>query len=122
MDAGMDTICCNFGTGDHSNHTTAMDNLKSALKQRPNKECATMMITKGPEIRTGLMQDARKVALVAGQALEICNDMSIEGNDLCIACSYKALPESVEVGATILIDDGKIVCEVTEVCEDRVKT
>jgi pyruvate kinase len=48
--------------------------------------------------------------------------MNMEGNDMSVACSYKALAESVQAGSQILIDDGRIVCEVTEVADGIVKT
>ena len=56
-----------------------------------------MLDTKGPEIRTGLLQDHKTVKLVAGQDLEITTDYTYEGNSQKIACSYEALPESVKV-------------------------
>jgi pyruvate kinase len=95
IDSGMDVMCCNFSSGDHASHANAFNNLKAALKQREDKVCATMMITKGPEIRTGPLADSKRVALVAGQTLEIHSDMSLEGNDMSVACSYKAVAESV---------------------------
>ena len=69
-----------------------MDNIREALKQRPNKTCAIMLDTKGPEIRTGLLRDNKPVDLVAGQELLIVTDYSIEGDNKRIACSYKSLP------------------------------
>jgi pyruvate kinase len=69
-----------------------VDNIREALKQRPNKTCAIMLDTKGPEIRTGLLRDNKPVDLVAGQELLIVTDYSIEGDNKRIACSYKSLP------------------------------
>jgi len=39
-----------------------------------------------------------------------------------LATSYKALPDAVSIGSMILIDDGRVACEVTEVLENSVKT
>jgi pyruvate kinase len=122
IDSGMDVMCCNFASGDHASHGNAIEHLGAALRQREEKQCATMMITKGPEIRTGRLAEANKVSLVAGQTLEIHSDMNVEGNDMSVACSYKGVADSVQAGAQILIDDGKIVCEVTEVVDGIVKT
>lgn len=76
-----------------------------------------MLDTKGPEIRTGLLKDHAPIELVAGQDLLIVTDYSIEGDNTRISCSYKALPETVEVGSTIYIADGSLTCEVTEILE-----
>ena len=85
------------------------------MKQRPNKTCAIMLDTKGPEIRTGLLRDNKPVDLVSGQELLIVTDYSIEGDNKRIACSYKSLPQSVSLGSTIFIADGSITCEVVEI-------
>ena len=91
--------------------------MREALKQRPNKTCALMLDTKGPEIRTGLLRDNKPVDLTAGQELLIVTDYSIEGDNKRIACSYKSLPQTVAVGSTIFIADGAITCEVAEIFE-----
>lgn len=85
------------------------------MKQRPNKTCAIMLDTKGPEIRTGMLRDNKPVDLVSGQELTIVTDYSIEGDNKKIACSYKSLPSTVNVGSTIFIADGSITCEVFEI-------
>lgn len=74
-----------------------------------------MLDTKGPEIRTGMLRDNKPVDLVSGQELTIVTDYSIEGDNKKIACSYKSLPSTVNVGSTIFIADGSITCEVTEI-------
>ena len=74
-----------------------------------------MLDTKGPEIRTGALVDAMPVDIVVGQTLQIVTDYAIEGDNTRIACSYRALPETVQVGSIIYINDGKLTCEVTEI-------
>lgn len=72
-----------------------VDNLREALKMRPDKVCAIMLDTKGPEIRTGNNKDGKNIKLVMGQSLDILTDYTVEGDSTKIACSYKSLPESV---------------------------
>jgi pyruvate kinase len=55
LDAGMNVARLNFSHGDHKSHGASLDNLREALKQRPNKSCAVLLDTKGPEIRTGFL-------------------------------------------------------------------
>ncbi len=74
-----------------------------------------MLDTKGPEIRTGMLRDNKPVDLVAGQELIIVTDYSIEGDNKKIACSYKSLPTSVNIGSIVYIADGSLTCEVCEI-------
>lgn len=74
-----------------------------------------MLDTKGPEIRTGFLEDGKSVQLVKDQILEICTDYEFKGNSQKIACSYTKLLESVKVGGRILMADGEITAEVTEI-------
>ncbi len=115
LDAGMNVARLNFSHGDHKTHGQSLDNLRAALKQRPEKTCAVMLDTKGPEIRTGLNRDNKPIDLVSGQTLKIYIDYAIEGDNTKIACSYKSLPQTVSVGSTVLIADGSLSCEVTEI-------
>ena len=47
----------------------------------------------------------------------IVTDYSIEGDNKRIACSYKSLPQTVQIGSTIYMADGAITCEVTEILD-----
>jgi hypothetical protein len=55
--------------------------------------------TKGPEIRTGFLEDGGPIHLVRGQDLELTTDYEFKGNSQKIACSYNNLPGSVKVGS-----------------------
>jgi pyruvate kinase len=129
IDAGMNVARLNFSHGDHKvsplhcslvqGHGETVDRLREAMKARPDKHVAIMLDTKGPEIRTGLNKDGKAIRLVKGQPLELTTDYSFLGDNTKIACSYKSLPESVQVGGTIFIADGSLTCEVTEILEVR---
>lgn len=67
LDAGMNVARLNFSHGDHKTHGDSVDNLRAALKQRPDKTCAVMLDTKGPEIRTGFLKDRGPIELIADQ-------------------------------------------------------
>lgn len=80
-----------------------------------------MLDTKGPEIRTGMLEGGQKVNLKRGQKLEITTDYNFLGNDKKIACSYKGLPKSTSVGGTVLIADSSITCRTTKVASDFIE-
>jgi pyruvate kinase len=66
LDAGMNVARLNFSHGDHKSHGMCLENLRAALKQRPDATCGVMLDTKGPEIRTGLLKDKTGLHLTAG--------------------------------------------------------
>eukprot|EP00331_Platyophrya_macrostoma_P019660 CAMPEP_0176475594 /NCGR_PEP_ID=MMETSP0127-20121128/43691_1 /TAXON_ID=938130 /ORGANISM="Platyophrya macrostoma, Strain WH" /LENGTH=434 /DNA_ID=CAMNT_0017871203 /DNA_START=292 /DNA_END=1596 /DNA_ORIENTATION=- len=101
-------------------HGETVERLREAFKQRKDKQCAIMLDTKGPEIRTGLLKDHKAINLKKGQDLEITTDYTFEGDSNKIACSYKSLPTSVKEGAQILIADGSLVCKVKKIIENGV--
>ena len=84
LERGMTVARLNFSHGDHtvtSKFWAWVDNLKvhgetvgrlrEAFKRRRDLQCAIMLDTKGPEIRTGLLKDHKPIDLVKGQTLEI---------------------------------------------------
>lgn len=115
LDAGMNIARLNFSHGDHESHGKSLDNLRAALKQRPDKNCAVLLDTKGPEIRTGFLKDHKPIELQQGQALKIVTDYDFLGDTETIACSYKSLPTTVQVGSTIFVADGSLTCTVTAI-------
>lgn len=121
LDAGMNVASLNFSQGDHKTHGTCVENLQEALKQRPDKTCAVMLDTKGPEITTLNLRDSKPVDLVAGQTLKIVTDPQTEGDNQKIACSFKNLPTTVSVGSTIFIDNGALNCEVQSIQDDHIE-
>ena len=102
-------------------HGEMVATLRSALKTRPDKQCAIMLDTKGPEIRTGMLRDGEPVHFEDGQEIDILTDYKLEGDNTRLTCSYKSLPTTVKPGDTILIADGALTCEVKECLEDSIK-
>lgn len=89
IDSGMNIARLNFSHGDHETHQHVINNLKEALRQRPDKSVAVMMDTAGSEIRTGTNVGNEPIEIEAGQALEIVTDYAIEGDSQRIACNYR---------------------------------
>lgn len=121
IDTGMNVARLNFSHGDHKTHANTLFNLRSAIAERGmEKHVAVLLDTKGPEIRTGFLENHESVLLEKGSLVEICTDYEFLGNSKKIACSYKSLPKSVKVGSTILCADGSLVMVVKELREESV--
>ena len=53
LDEGMNVARFNLSHGTHETHGKVLKNLREAMAERPDVNCAVLMDTKGPEIRTG---------------------------------------------------------------------
>ncbi|KAJ9693534.1 hypothetical protein PVL29_009470 [Vitis rotundifolia] len=109
--AGMNVARFNFSHGTHDYHQETLDNLKIAM-QNTQILCAVMLDTKGPEIRTGFLKDAKPIQLKEGEEITITTDYSIKGDEKMISMSYKKLPVDLKPGNTILCADGTITLTV----------
>lgn len=72
--------------------------------------------TKGPEIRTGLLDPScnGKLKLTKGATIEVGTNYSRTSTRDYLACSYASLPVSVIPGSRILVADGSLSLEVVE--------
>ena len=118
LDAGMNVARFNFSHGDHATHSACLDRLREAVASRPGLQCAVMLDTKGPEIRTGVLDAScgGKLKLVKGQTIEVGTDYSRPCTPEYLACSYKSLPTSVQVGNKMLVADGKQCLPIHQCC------
>ena len=116
--AGMDIARFNFSHGDHEEQKTRMDLLKKVRKEL-KLPIAILLDTKGPEIRTGILEGGQKVYLEEGSQFTLTTEQ-IEGNNTRCSQTYKDLPKDVKAGDTILNDDGLIQLTVEEVTDTDV--
>ncbi len=109
----MDVARFNFSHGDHNEHLQRLALLKKA-RQESGRPIAALLDTKGPEIRTGVLEDHKKVALAEGMHITLTTEECV-GNAERVYINYAGLNEDVQPGNTILIDDGLIGLTVDEV-------
>ena len=108
---GMDVARFNFSHGTHPQQKERLDRLKE-VRARMGVPVAALLDTKGPEIRLKNFVNGKEV-LEAGQRFTLTT-REVEGTkDIC-AITYKNLPQDVQVGTTIMIDDGLIRMTVEE--------
>ena len=104
--AGMDVARFNFSHGDHEEHEKRIETLKE-LRDELDLPIAMLLDTKGPEIRTGLLKDGKKVNLETGNEFSLYLTEQ-EGDEHGTSITYQELSKDVKPGDTILIDDGLI--------------
>ncbi|MCR5793668.1 MAG: pyruvate kinase [Lachnospiraceae bacterium] len=117
IEAGMDVARMNFSHGSYEEHGGRLAKLKK-LRKECNRPVAALLDTKGPEIRLKQFKDG-KVSLKKGQKFTFTS-REVEGTSEIASVTYKDLPEDVEVGSRILVDDGLIECVVDEITGDDI--
>ncbi len=109
IDAGMDVARINLSHGTRESHLHFIDTVKRA-RTRANTFTAILLDTRGPEIRVGTL--AAPVQLQEGEPVVFCCGEEMEG---AIPVLYDNLHHDVRVGATILLDDGKLQVRVEHI-------
>lgn len=113
MKSGMDVARFNFSHGEYETFEKWLKNVEE-VREELGLPVATLLDTKGPEIRLGTFKNPKGVILKEGQAFTLTTD-EIEGDEERCSVSYKGLVNDVKNGMQILINDGLIALEVQSV-------
>jgi pyruvate kinase len=117
--AGVDVVRLNFSHGTADDHL-ARATLVKEISRKTGRTVGIMCDLQGPKIRVGKFRDG-KVTLAKGQKFVL--DATCElGDAERVGLDYKELPRDVSDGAVLLLDDGKIVLDVTSVQGEEVHT
>ena len=112
MKAGMNVARFNFSHGTYETHQHYYDEV-CRIRDELGLPIATMLDTKGPEIRVRSFKNGR-VTLQNGQLFTLTTD-EVEGDEERVSITYKELPQDIAVGTSILIDDGLIGMQVERI-------
>ena len=118
MLSGMAVARFNFSHGDHAEHMGQLETLQR-LRQELDLPIATMLDTKGPEIRLGLFKEG-KAQLKKGSAFTLYAE-PCEGDETGVSISYPGLIHDVKAGSVILLDDGLIQLDVESVTDTEIR-
>ncbi len=110
--AGMNVARFNFSHGTHEEHLVRLNKLKK-LRKELNIPVATLLDTRGPEIRLGNFKEG-SVKLESGNSFTLTTK-DVLGDENIATITFKNLYQDVTVGSRILIDDGKVEMVVREI-------
>ena len=110
--SGMNVARFNFSHASHEEHKKRFDEFV-AVRDRLGFPVATMLDTKGPEVRVRKFREG-SVELKQGQTFFLTSD-DVEGTAERCSITYAGLPNDVKKGTVILIDDGLIELSVESV-------
>ena len=111
---GMDVARFNFSHGSYEEHGKRFEEVVR-LRKKYGKHIATLLDTKGPEIRLKDFRDG-KVELKKDQLFTLTTT-EVEGTKDKVSITYTDLPQDLKVGDRVLIDDGLIGMRVEELTD-----
>ena len=109
--AGMNVARLNFSHGTHEEHQEKI-NLIKKVRETLDMPIAIMLDTKGPEYRIRTFEN-HKIMLKDGDTFTFTTD-DVEGNQERVSVNYKNLVNELEIGDTILVNNGLVIFKVKE--------
>jgi pyruvate kinase len=119
VDAGMDVARLNLSHGSHAEHEERYWRVRKAAEET-GRSVGVLADLQGPKIRLGRFREG-PVLLERGDEFTITVEET-EGDRQICGTTYRGLADDVARGERILVDDGRVTLEVTEVEGPRVHT
>ena len=110
VQAGVDVFRINFSHADYDIVRKNVETIRE-INQELGQSVGILGDLQGPKLRVGVVKEGSY--LNPGDILTFTNE-KIEGDSTKVYMTYQKFPQDVKVGERILIDDGKLVLEVTE--------
>ena len=110
--AGMNVARLNFSHGSFADQEGFYNKIKQASAE-VGLPVAILLDTQGPEIRIGKFAE-NQIFLDKGQEFTLTNSDDL-GDKTKVSITYKTLYQEIDVGRTILVNDGTIELKVKEI-------
>ncbi len=117
--AGADAFRVNMSHGDQADKAQLIANIR-ALEKSYNRPTTILVDLQGPKLRVGTFADG-KVELHTGDNFRLDTDAT-PGDAHRVHLPHPEIFAALEVGARLLLDDGKLVLRVTEMGAEHINT
>ena len=114
---GMDAARFNFSHGSHPEHLARLNMLK-AVRDAMGRPVATILDTKGPEIRIRSFE-TKTITLEPGDPFTLTTE-DVTGNQGWVSVTYPQLHQELQPGQEILIDDGLVAIRVDRIEDTKI--
>ena len=115
--AGMNVARINLSHGTKERREKMIDTFRK-VRDQLNMPAAVLLDTRGPEIRVKNFKNGHEI-LKDGQMFTITT-REVEGTNEIVSVTYKNFAKEMEIGDVVLINDGKIIINVTETTDTDV--
>ncbi|WP_295492785.1 pyruvate kinase [Sphingorhabdus sp. EL138] len=117
--AGADAFRVNMSHGEQAEKAQLIAHIR-ALEKAYNRPTTILVDLQGPKLRVGTFADD-KVELHHGHNFRLDTDTA-PGDAHRVHLPHPEVFAALEVGARLLLDDGKLVLRVTEICPEHINT
>lgn len=117
VEEGVDVFRLNFSHGTHEDHKIVIDHINKINEQFPFK-IAILGDLQGPKLRVGQIENDG-IDLAEGDNLILTNEEVLGTKEGGVYIKYASFYDDVQVGETIMFDDGKIEMKVQKKNSDR---
>lgn len=119
IEAGVDVVRLNFSHGNAKEHMELAETVRNRARAY-GRQVGVLADLQGPKIRISRFK-VGKVILIEGEQFILDADLgSDEGDEQQVGVDYKALPQDVNRGDTLLLDDGRVVLWVENVEDQQI--
>lgn len=114
---GMNVARLNFSHGTHEEHQTKIDLIKE-VRVKLKLPVPIMLDTKGPEYRIKTFEN-KKIILSDNDKFTFTTD-EITGNREIVSVNYKNLPEELNTGDIIMVNNGLVKFRVDDISSNNI--
>ena len=118
--AGVDVVRLNLSHATHEEHAERAERIRNRCRAS-GRQVGVLVDLQGPKIRIGAFVEGPIVLHEGDHFILDAAWPADAGNQERVSVTYKALPEEVSRGDTLLLDDGQIVLWVDEVIDHEVR-
>ena len=109
--AGMNVARVNFTHATEEERKQVCDSVRE-VRKRTGKNIALLWDTKGPEFRSGMLEDD-SIELVNGKTIRIVKE-EVLGNEERFSVNHPEAIDSLDIGSIILLENAKMKLEVID--------
>lgn len=120
--AGANVVRLNFSHGSPEDHLKRASDTRRIAAEL-GVHVAVLGDLQGPKIRVSTFKDNKKVQLNLGDSFILDADLEKgEGDEKQVGIDYKELPNDVNIGDILMLDDGRVQLKVESVDGNKVHT
>ena len=122
LKAGVNVVRINFSHGSEEEHLGRVKAVRNWAHAN-DTYIGVLMDLQGPKIRIASFKDGIKITLNNGDSFTLDAEKDkLSGDQASVGIAYKTLPQEVKPGNILILDDGKIVLEVSDIKGSKINT